>query len=214
MAASGISTSRCPSPSSSDRAVFIYIRPRHGNPQRSALLGSRSTSRLWDKLRESGRTRRSSSRSLGTSNILDRTQRGGSRPGQPEIRQRGQDRSGGHAPARPLLIPIGTPSNVMAASMSSVKKIVQWEQENPVLQRPRNRSTISASGGQGGGVVWVDHGYKRGVAHGGGARRWRTILTITNLRYQRAKPSPLWSWAVLGNPHWTWVGTDSPSPLR
>ena len=35
--------------------------------------------------------------------------------------------------------------------------------------------------------------YKRG----GGARRWRTwwrtILTITNLHYQRAKPSPLWS---------------------
>ena len=52
----------------------------------------------------------------------------------------------------------------------------------------RDGSIISASGDQGRAVVWVDH-----LQEGGGARRWRTILTITNLHYHRAKPSPLWS---------------------
>ena len=51
-----------------------------------------------------------------------------------------------------------------------------------------DRSTISASGGHPRGVVWVAT-----LQRGGGASRWCTILTIANLHYQRAKPSPLWS---------------------
>ena len=52
----------------------------------------------------------------------------------------------------------------------------------------RDGSIISASGGHGRGVVWVAR-----LQRGGGARRWCTNLTITNLHYQRAQPSPLWS---------------------
>ena len=53
-------------------------------------------------------------------------------------------------------------------------------------------STISASGGQGRGVVWVAT-----LQRGGGARRWLTrwltFLTTTTLPSQRAQPSLLWS---------------------
>ncbi len=53
-------------------------------------------------------------------------------------------------------------------------------------------STISTSGGQGGGVVWVAT-----LQTGGGAgrwlTRWRTLLTTTTLLSQRAKSSLLWS---------------------
>ena len=56
----------------------------------------------------------------------------------------------------------------------------------------QDRSTISASGGQGRGVVGVGH-----LQTGGGARRWltrwRTLLTTTTPLSQRAEPSPLWS---------------------
>ena len=56
----------------------------------------------------------------------------------------------------------------------------------------RDGSTISASGGQGRGVVWVDH-----LQKGGGARRWRmrwrVPSTTPTLHSQRAKSSPLWS---------------------
>ena len=51
----------------------------------------------------------------------------------------------------------------------------------------RDGSTISASGGQGRAVVSVAT-----LQGWGGARRWCTILTTTNLHYQRAQPSPLW----------------------
>ena len=47
---------------------------------------------------------------------------------------------------------------------------------------------ISASGGHPRAVVWVAT-----LQRGGGASRWCTILVITNLHYQRAQPSPLWS---------------------
>ena len=57
-------------------------------------------------------------------------------------------------------------------------------------RRPRaaDLSTNTASGGHGRAVVWVAT-----LQRGGGASRWCTILAITNLHYQRAKPSPLWS---------------------
>ena len=56
----------------------------------------------------------------------------------------------------------------------------------------RNGSIISASRGQGRGVVWVTT-----LQKGGGARRWRmrwrVPSTTPTLHSQRAKPSPLWS---------------------
>ena len=52
----------------------------------------------------------------------------------------------------------------------------------------RDGSTISASGGHARAVVWVAT-----LQGWGGASRWCTILTTTNLHYQRAQPSPLWS---------------------
>ena len=92
---------------------------------------------------------------------------------------------------RPWLMPIGTPSNAMAASMSS------WRRSSNRSRKTRPRtaakgSTISASGGQGRGVAWVAT-----LQRGGGARRWRTrwrtLLTTTTLLSQRASPSLLWS---------------------
>jgi len=62
------------------------------------------------------------------------------------------------------------------------------EFESGTRSRPeQDGSTFSVSRGQGRGVVWVSRLQR------GGARRWRTILTIANLHYQRAKSSPLWS---------------------
>ena len=68
-----------------------------------------------------------------------------------------------------------------------VEKIRQWEQENPV---PKVRGSIDDFRLQG----------ARSCRRMGDtattkrcARRWCTILTITNLHYQRAKPLPLWS---------------------
>ena len=55
-----------------------------------------------------------------------------------------------------------------------------------------DRSTNSASGGQGRGVVEVGH-----LQKGGGSprwrTRWRTLLTTATLLSQRAEPSPFWS---------------------
>ena len=84
-----------------------------------------------------------------------------------------------------------TPSNAMAASMSS------WRRSSDRSRKTRpptaaKGSTISAYGGQGRGVVWVAT-----LQSGGGARRWLTrwltLLTTATLLSQRAKPSPLWS---------------------
>ena len=54
------------------------------------------------------------------------------------------------------------------------------------------RATISASLGQGRGVVWVTR-----LQRWGGSRRWltrwRTLWNTTRLLSQRAEPSPLWS---------------------
>ena len=56
----------------------------------------------------------------------------------------------------------------------------------------RDGSTISASGGQGRGVVWVAT-----FPMGGGSHRWLTkwltLLTTPTLLSQRAKSSPSWS---------------------
>ena len=83
------------------------------------------------------------------------------------------------------------PSKAMAASMSS------WSRSSKGSRKVRPRtaakgSTISASRGQGRGVVEVAT-----LQSGGGSRRWRTrwrtLLTTATLLSQRAKPSPLWS---------------------
>ncbi len=58
----------------------------------------------------------------------------------------------------------------------------------PHLQRPRNDRRFPPPG-----VTDVASYGWPGYKGGGGAHRWCTILTITNLHYQRAQPSPLWS---------------------
>ena len=108
-----------------------------------------------------------------------------SRPGQPETRQ--QPRQKRRGSGKPSLMPVGTPSNSMAASTPS------WTGSTKRGTKPRprpeqDRSTISASGGQGRAVVWVAT-----LQGWGGASRWCTRLAITKLHYQRAQPSPLWS---------------------
>ena len=87
--------------------------------------------------------------------------------------------AGGHRP------------NATPASMSSWRRSSNGSRKT----RPRtaeDRSTISASGGQGRGVVWVTT-----LQKGGGARRWRmrwrVPSTTPTLHSQRAKPSPSWS---------------------
>jgi len=93
--------------------------------------------------------------------------------------------------AKPSLKPIGTRLSAMAASMSSWRRSSNGSRK---LRPPTaaKGSTISASRGQGRGVVEVAT-----LQSGGGARRWRTrwltLLTTATLLSQRAKPSPLWS---------------------
>ena len=68
-----------------------------------------------------------------------------------------------------------------------VEKIVQWEQENPASNGREMIDDFRLRGPR----TWRRMGDT--ATRGGGAGRWCTILTITNLHYQRAKPSPLWS---------------------
>ena len=68
-----------------------------------------------------------------------------------------------------------------------------WTRSNKRTRKRRpfpkqDRSTDSASRGHTRGVVWVAT-----LQGWGGAGRWCTIVTTTNLHYQRAQPSPLWS---------------------
>ena len=103
-----------------------------------------------------------------------------------------------------------TPSNALSTSTPSWIRSTRWRRQQP--PRPeRDGSIISASGGQGRGVVWVDH-----LQKGGGARRWRTRWrvpsTTPTLHSQRAQPLGTVVQAVPGNPHWTRVGTDCPNP--
>ena len=68
-----------------------------------------------------------------------------------------------------------------------VEKILYWERENPA---PKGRAMIDRF------RLWGSRRCRHMGDHltqGGGASRWCTILAITNLHYQRAKPSPLWS---------------------
>ena len=75
-----------------------------------------------------------------------------------------------------------------------------------------DRSTISASRGQGRGVVWVST-----LQRGGGARRWltrwRTHWTTTTLLSEGRALAAVVG-ALPGKPYWTRVGTDSPRRLR
>ena len=101
--------------------------------------------------------------------------------------------------------------DAMTASMSSRRRSTKGNRET----RPRtavDRSTISDSGGQGRGVVWVAT-----LQTGGGARRWltrwRTLWTTKTLLSQRA-PLAAVVGALPGKPYWRRVGTNSPRRLR
>ena len=72
-----------------------------------------------------------------------------------------------------------------------MEKIDQGEQENPASNGREMIDDFRLRGSR----TWRRMGgplTKQGGARGG-AHRWRTILAITILHYQRAKPSPLWS---------------------
>ena len=119
----------------------------------------------------------------GTSSISTATS-GLSRPGQPETRQRARQKR--RFSAKPSLIPIGTPSNAMAASMPSFGRSTNRSRKGhpPTAQ---DRSTISASGGHADAVVLVDHSQK-----GVGPLKWSTFPATTTLLSERARASPLW----------------------
>ena len=146
-AASGISTSRCQSPSrvtGPSSPTSILVCP----PEARSIAGAKPTGSFGTS---SGRQAGESKylRSLGTSNISTAPS-GFSRPRQPETRQwpRRKLRFFG----RPSPIPIGTPSNAMAASTPSwIRSTRRTRKRRP---RPeQDGSTISTSGGQGDAVV-------------------------------------------------------------
>ena len=99
-----------------------------------------------------------------------------------------------------------TPSNAMEASMSS------WRRSSNRGRKTRpptaaKRSTISASRGQGRGVVGVAT-----LQRGGGARRWRTLLTTTTLLSQRARPRCCgrgFAWKALWDTGWRGFPTSA-----
>ena len=68
-----------------------------------------------------------------------------------------------------------------------VDRFDQLEQESPA-SNGRGMIDDFRLRGHARGVIWVAR-----LQRGGGARRWCTNLTTTNLHYQRAQPSPLWS---------------------
>ena len=183
-AASGISTSSCQSPSrvtGPSSPTSILACPREA----SWIPGAKPTGSFGTS---SGRQAGESKylRSLGTSNISTAPS-AFSRPGQPETRQRPRQKRRGCG--KPSLMPIGTPSNAMAASTPSwIRSTKRRRKHGP---RPeQDGSTISASGGQSGVAVSMRHRTRPS-----GARRWRMLLTTTTLRSQRAQPSLLW-WSL------------------
>ena len=87
---------------------------------------------------------------------------------------------------------VRTPSNAMTASDVVMENIVQWEQEDPGLQRPRHDRRFPPPGVK----VVASYGWntlQRGglfteVAHVVHA----SLTTTRTLHSQRAEPSPLW----------------------
>ena len=90
----------------------------------------------------------------------------------------------------------------------AIKKIVQWAQETPTSN----------------GREMIDHfrlrGSRRWRHMGGPVTKggWRTQVVHDFDNYKSALSEgaalAVVDQAVPGNPHWTWVGTDSPNPQR
>ena len=89
-----------------------------------------------------------------------------------------------------------------------MEKIVQWEQENPTSNGREMIDDFRLPGSR----TWRHMGGP--VTKGG----WRTQVVHDFDNYKSAlsegKALAVVVQAVPGNPHWTWVGTDPPIPLR
>ena len=106
------------------------------------------------------------------------------RPGQPKTRQRSRRKRRGCG--KPSLMPIGTPSNAVAASNTVVEenRPKRTTKRRPRLER--DGVTISSSGSQGRAVVWVSRLQRSDVL-----ALWCTLLTNHNTATIRGQsPSP------------------------
>ena len=167
-----------------DRAIFVYIDPAMSN--RSPLHSwGQAHRQLWDKLRQASRTVEVFVVAWDQQH-LDRTQC---------VLQAWASRRTGavetvETEAAGLRQAIAETDWDTVESHGGfnavVAKILQWERKTPA-PRDADRSTNSASGGQGRAVVWVAT-----LQGWGGSRRWCMRLATTTLHYQRAQPSPLW----------------------
>ena len=89
-----------------------------------------------------------------------------------------------------------------------MEKIVQWEQENPTSNGREMIDDFRLPGSR----TWRHMGGP--VTKGG--RRTQVVHDFDNYKsaLSEGKALAVVVQAVPGNPHWTWVGTDPPIPLR
>ena len=91
---------------------------------------------------------------------------------------------------------------------AAMRKFHQWYQENPM---PKGRGSIDDF------RLWGSRPCRRmgGALTRGGWRR-QVVHAFDNHKSALSEGEALAVvvQAVPGNPHWTWVGTDSPNPLR
>ena len=165
-----------------EAAVFVYIDPGMGTRTEPDSWGE-AHRRLWEKLRQSGR-RVEVVAVAWEQRLLDRAGRRLQSWAARDISEAEKE----ILSLREAIADADWDTVARHGGLdATMRKFHQWEQENP------------ASNGRGmiddfrlrGSRTWRRMGDT--ATKGGGAGRWCTILTITNLHYQRAKPSPLWS---------------------
>ena len=176
-----------------EAAVFVYVDSGMGTRNELDSWG-KAHRRLWEKLRKSGR-RIEVVAVAWEQALLDRA---GRRLRSWVVGKMSEDER--EAPMLRQAIADTDWDTVerQGGFNTVVRKILHWEQENPA-QRVADRSTISASAGHAGAVV------SRTRLQGRVAHRWCTIVTPTNLLYQRAQPSPQWRGIYLGSLIGRWL---------